>query len=107
MGEGQRLMPLVLWIVHLPKFPEFRQGTLSDLLQKVVEIQPPREHRQLASGGARPCLGRTVPVQFNAILVRIPQVERLADTVVRSAVERNARPHHAAQSVGESSPRRV
>ena len=47
------------------------------------------------------------PVQFDAVLVRISQVERFADTMVSGAVKGDARPHHAAQSVGESGPRRV
>ena len=90
-----------------PQAPGIQAGDSPGLLQKVVEIQPPREHRQFAAGGARPCLRWTVPVQFDAVLVRISQVERLADTMVSGAVERDARPHHAAQSVGESGPRRV
>jgi hypothetical protein len=96
-----------LRIVHLSRFLEFRPGTLPSLLQKVVEIQPPRKHRQFAAGAARPCLGRTVPIQFNAVLVRIPQVERFTDTMIGGAVERDACPHHAAQNVGESGARRV
>ena len=75
--------------------------------QQPLEIEPPREHRELAVGGPRPLLLRPIPIQLDAVLVGIAQVQRLADAVVRRAVERNARLQHSAKRVGELRARRI
>ena len=49
--------------------------------------QPLREHRQRAIRRARPLFLRPVPIEFDAVLVGIAQIKRLADAVVAGAVE--------------------
>src|ERR1017187_845211 len=62
----------------------------SPLLQQILQIEPPGEHRQRAVLLARPLLLRPVIIQLDAVLVGIAQVKRLADAVVAGAIERNA-----------------
>ncbi len=60
-----------------------------------------RDHRELARGGARP-LGRgAVPVELDAVAIRVAEVERLADAVVGGAFERDARADETAECVGQ------
>src|SRR6185503_13227562 len=75
--------------------------------QQRLQIQPPREHCELTVGGARPLRLRPVPVQLDAVLVGIAKVERLADAMVRGAVERNAGLQHSSKRVGELRSRRI
>ena len=60
------------------------------LPQQILEIQPLREHRQRAVRRARPFFLRPVPIEFDAVLVGIAQIKRLADAVVAGAVELDA-----------------
>ena len=62
---------------------------------------------QLALCVDRPALARTIPVQFDAVLVRVAQIERFADAVVAGAVEGDAGGAHATQRVGEVGARRI
>src|SRR3954447_10792705 len=48
------------------------------LLEQAVEIEPARDHGQLAVRRAWPKLLRLVPGEFNSILVGIAQIQRLA-----------------------------
>jgi hypothetical protein len=73
------------------------------LAQQVVEIEPLGEHRQRSVGVARPLFFRPVPIQFDAVLVGVAQIKRLADAVIAGAVERNAGlyyPNNASASAG-------
>ena len=60
------------------------------LPQQIVEIEPAREHRQRSVRRARPLLFGPVPIELDAVLVGIAQIERLADAVIAGAVELNA-----------------
>ena len=62
---------------------------------------------RVPSGVARPLGLRAVPVQLDAVLVGIAQVERLADAVVAGPVQRDPGREHAAQGVGQLGPARV
>ena len=77
------------------------------LLQQRLDIQPLREHRELAVRPERPLLLRPVPIELDAVVVGIAQIERLADAVVAGAVERDAGRHQAAERVGERGARRI
>ena len=50
-------------------------------------------------------LARTIPVEFDPVFVRVPEVKSLAHTVVRGAIERNARSPEANQGVRKFSAR--
>ena len=58
--------------------------------QQRTQIQRPREHRQSAVRIHGPLLLRSIPAEFDAVLIRIAQIQRLADSVVRRAVEGDA-----------------
>src|SRR5687767_1777668 len=64
-------------------------------------------HGECAVGIFRPLVLRTVPIELDAVLVRIAQIERLADAVIGRAVELDAGRDKAAQSIRERSPRRI
>src|SRR5215207_9559477 len=81
--------------------------SLGWLLQQAVEIEPLREHGQLAVRGARPLLVRFIPIEFHAVLVGVAQVKRLAHAMVRGAVEGYARRNQPAQRIGERGAGRV
>ena len=51
------------------------------------------------SSRARPFFLGPVAVKFDAVLIGIAQIKRLADAVIAGAVERNAGLHHAMQRV--------
>src|SRR5258708_4072091 len=72
-----------------------------DFLQQAVEVEPKGEHRQLASGHPGPGLRRSIPVEFHAILVRVAQVERLADAVIARPVGRDTFGDETPEGVGE------
>jgi hypothetical protein len=55
--------------------------------QEALHVQTLGDHVQLAVGIAWPFLLRPVPIQFDAVLVRVAQVERLTDAMVAGAVE--------------------
>src|SRR6478735_3723926 len=80
--------------------PFYERSRLA-LPQQIFQIEPLCEHRQRAVRVARPLLAGPVPIQFDAVLVGVAQVERLADAVVAGAVERNAGGDNAMQGIGE------
>ena len=61
-------------------------------------------HGQSAIGGAGPLLGRAVPVEFHAVLVRIAKIQGFADTVIRGPVEMDASALKPPQGVGQGGP---
>jgi hypothetical protein len=77
------------------------------LAEEIVEIEPTREHRKAAAGIARPFVSRSIPIKFDAVLVGIAQVQRLADAVVAGAIEVNACAAHAVQRVGKRGACRI
>jgi hypothetical protein len=57
---------------------------------QILEIQRACHHGELAVGSARPLFGGTVPVKFDAIAVRVAEIECLAHAVICGTLERNA-----------------
>jgi|GEM_PF-4357387 len=66
------------------------QHQLSSSNQQGLQIQRPREHRQSAIRIHWPLVLRPIPIQLDAILIRIAQIQRLAHLMIRRAVERDA-----------------
>lgn len=69
--------------------------------QQGLEIQRGGDHREFAVGGVGPVFTRAIPVEFDAVLVGIAQVEGFADAVVAGAFEGNAGVDQAPQGVGQ------
>src|SRR5918996_1570547 len=74
---------------------------LPGLVQQRAEVERPREHPDRAVGCRRPLVPRPVAVQLDAVAVRVAEVDRLADAVVRGALERDSRVEHVADGLGE------
>jgi hypothetical protein len=64
-------------------------------------IEPAREHGKAAVGIARPFLRPSIPIKFDAVLVRIAQVQGLADAVIAGAIEENVCAPHPVQRIGK------
>src|SRR4051794_32074605 len=60
------------------------------LRQQIVQVERMGEHLQLAVGRLRPFVLWPVPVQLDAVVIRVAQVKRFRDAVVAGAFERNA-----------------
>lgn len=75
--------------------------------EQVLQIQRVRDHLDLAVGGARPLVAGLVPVEFDAVPVRIAQVDGFADAVVAGAFDRDVRALEAAQGVRQFPPVRI
>ena len=69
--------------------------------EEFPQVQRPGDHRQAAVRLARPLAFRPVAVELHAILIRVAQVERLADAVVGGPVEGNACLVQAAQRLAQ------
>ena len=54
-----------------------------------MEVQGAGVHGEFAVGGAGPGVARTVPVEFDAVLIRVAEIESFADAVVGGSIERN------------------
>jgi hypothetical protein len=50
---------------------------------------------------------RAVPIQFHAVVVGIPQVQRLTDAVVARPIQGNARVKDTTEGIGQCTPCRV
>src|SRR5829696_1216838 len=77
------------------------------LLQQIVNIKTPRVHRQLAVRRTRPLLLRPIPIELDAIVIWVAQIECLAHAVVGGAVERNLRRDQAAERIRQNRTRRI
>src|SRR5215211_926791 len=75
------------------------------LLQQIAEIEPPREHCELAVPRARPLRQRAIPVELDAVVVGIAEVKRLADPMVGGAFEWNFCIDQSTQRVTQSRAR--
>jgi len=75
--------------------------------EQVRQIEPAREHGELAVGGQRPLCLRPIPIKLDAVIVGIAQIDRLADAVIGSAFERNLGVEHAAQRRAERRAGRI
>ena len=73
-----------------PRAP-LRRSPGSTRPEEGIEVEPLGHHGELARRRSRPVRLGPVPVELDAILVGIAQVERLADAVVARAVERACR----------------
>ena len=73
-------------------------GSRLPLAQQFLKVQPLREHRKRAIRRARPLLLRPVPVEFDAVLVGVAQIQRFADAVIAGAVELDAGAEHAVRA---------
>jgi hypothetical protein len=54
-----------------------------------VEIELARVHGEITGRGAGPCCAGAVPIEFDAILVGIAEIEGLTYAVVGGSVERD------------------
>src|SRR5947209_15648317 len=72
--------------------------------EQCIKVDRLGEHRRLPLGVARPLALRPVVIELDAVLVRIPQVERHRDAVVARPVEADACGEDAAQRIGERLP---
>ena len=70
-----------------------------------MQIKWLRNHGQVTLSPAWPLLGRKVPVKLNSVIIRIAQVERVADAVIRSTLQRNLRLNQPVQGIREFRPR--
>src|SRR6185295_12209220 len=68
----------------------YRVTSLVCQSEQALQVQTPSEHRQLTLGRARPLPVGTIPIQLDAVAIRVAQVERFADAVVGSAVQLDA-----------------
>jgi hypothetical protein len=66
-----------------------------------VEVQRTGDHRNATVGRARPLRLGAVAVELDPVLVRVAQVDRLADTVVRGTVDLVPRCDDSPECVGE------
>src|SRR5206468_478278 len=64
-------------------------------------------HRQSSIGCSRPLVFRSVPVEFDAVLVGVVEVEGFADAVIAGAVELDAGRDQSAEGVGEGGACRI
>ncbi len=75
--------------------------------QQLLQVQPLGKHRQRPVRLARPFRFGPVPIQLDAVLVGIAQIQRLADAVIAGAVERNAGLDQAMQRIRQRGARRI
>ena len=94
-------------VAHVPGDAGRGLRLVPALAEQALEVEPPREHRQPALGRAGPRRLGPVPVELDPVLVRVAQVERLADAVVAGAVERDAGGDQPAQGVGQRRAGRI
>jgi eukaryotic-like serine/threonine-protein kinase len=64
-----------------------------------VQIQPARIYCQSALRSPRPEIWRPVPIQLHAVVIRISEIERLADAVITGTIQRNASAYKFAERV--------
>ncbi len=60
-----------------------------------------------ASAANDPCFARLVPIKFEAILIRIAQIQGLTDSVVARTGQLDAGRHDAVQRICQSGARRI
>ena len=102
-----RLLAMLIAAALADDMEGFAAALVADEDSLLPEVQPLREHRQRSVGRARPFFLRPVAVQFDAVLVGIAQIKRLADAVVAGAVELDAGLHHAMQRIRQRGARGI
>src|SRR5262245_25169943 len=70
-------------------------------LKQVEAIKRFVEGVEFAACRSRPFFQRTVPTEFDAIAVRVVNINGLADAMIACAINRDIRGHHASQRIGE------
>ncbi len=65
----------------------WRPGRLG---QGRVEIERPSDHGQFAITGQWPGFGGCIPVELDAVPIRVAQAKGMTDAVIRRAVKRDA-----------------
>ena len=80
-------------------------------LRQVAASSPSRSSRRVyictLPSAPRPSFLGAIPIELDAVLVGIAQIERFRDPVVAGAVERDAGRDQPAQRIGELGPRRI
>src|ERR1051326_1029808 len=71
------------------------------LLKKRVQVQWPREHRKTSVRIMRPLLPGAIPIKLHAISIRIAEIQRLADPVIRCALKLDAGLDQAPQGISQ------
>src|SRR5687768_5359627 len=69
--------------------------------EEIVEVQRLSDHRQPALRRARPVLAGAIPVQLDAVAIRVAEVERFADAMVAGAFEGDVGGDEALERIGE------
>ena len=72
-----------------------------------MQIERVGEHLQGAVRLLRPFLFRAIPIELDAVVVRVAQIERLGDAVIAGAFERNFGNDQPAQCVSQKPARRI
>src|SRR5207237_6753868 len=80
---------------------------MNRFVEESFQIERSRMHRQLAVGRARPLFLRPIPVELDAVVIRVPQVERFADAVIGRAVERDAGVDQPAHRISQRGAGRI
>src|SRR5712691_2602920 len=80
---------------------------MNRFVEESFEIECARVHRQLAVRRARPLVMGPIPVELDAVVIWISQIERFADTVIGCAVERDARVDQPPQGVTQRGTGRI
>ena len=75
--------------------------------KQVIEIEGVGVHGEFAERGARPLVFGAVPIEFDAVLVGVAEVEGFADAVVGRAFEGDFGCDEPAERVGERGARGV
>jgi hypothetical protein len=83
------------------------RGPLLGFCQECLHVERLREHPERAVLVSRPLLPRPVPVELEAVAVRIAEVEGFGDAVVGGAVEPDPSFDEPAERVGEALAIRV
>src|SRR5438105_9129645 len=58
-----------------------------------------REHRKTSIGAMRPLFDGPIPIEFHSVVVRVPQIECFAYSMIRRAFERDSRLLQSAQGI--------
>jgi hypothetical protein len=77
------------------------------MTKEIVEIERAREHGKATVWIARPIRRLPIPIKFHAVLVEIAQVQCLADAMVASGIETNARAAQPVQRIGKRCARGI
>src|SRR4029077_15744275 len=69
--------------------------------EQAFQVEAPGVHLQFAGGIAGPEFPRSIAIQLDAVVVGIPQIDRLAYAVIGCTFQRNSGGQDSSQSCGE------